>query len=731
MSKLGMLDKLKIIIKKTAIGILASAIIITTTIETVSAASFPSQYDNKMPVALGIDVSKWNNKSGKIIDWQAVKDFGISFVIIKISKRNPDTEISDLVDEYFEDFYNGAGSVGLKRGVYVFSYAKNKDEAIQEAQAAINTMNGRPLEMPITYDFESNGSMKKLVKKGKAATSEALNAFCDVIEENGYDSMIYTGEFIIKKYIDHDAIADRKLWIARYPKLGNKATYGKFAGFSPTDYPYYMWQLSSTAYVPSISYKTTSKGKTTHHCDVNFIYDPAFADPNFNSLLEKVVATGRTGGDSAPYEDGEELLDEYDNEHNNNNNNLPQDTNDLIEPTSIQFIENGITIDANTTPSKKLEIDVFPTNANRKNIQFFSSDDNIAKVANDGTITPIKAGSAVITASTGAVSSSTLINIVKEEIKIEKIKLNLTEVMLFKGETGKIEATVTPENKNIKIKYYVDDKKIATISSDGTIKAKSAGETIITAQVDDKIAECDLIVKDTVPEKKDDIKQKDAKNEEKALNEQEQKDNEKKNEENQKKSKKEPENKENKNNKKDKTKKENGDTDNKDSKTKKEKKPLDIKESSVKLGKGDTYQFSFTIPKNADINDIVWHSSDIGIISGYNNGKMKALEAGTATLTVTSKSDSSLKDTVNVTVFNPPSSLSANVKNKSLKVGQNFRIKPKFEKNTYSSVKYSTSDKRIVRVSRKGNIRAVKKGTAVITITTGNNLKTTVKITVK
>jgi len=723
MSKFDTFNKIKIMVKRAAIGILTSAIIITGITGTVNAASFPSQYDNKMPVALGIDVSKYNNKSGKTIDWQAIKDFGISFVIIKISKRDPDTGISELVDERFEDFYNGAGAVGLKRGVYVFSYAKNRDDAVQEAQAAVDTLSGRPLEMPVTYDFESNVNMKKLVKKGREATSEALNAFCDVIEENGYGSMIYTGSYILDHYVDYDAISNRKLWIARYPNLGKTATYGRFATYTPTDYPYYMWQLSSTAYVPSISYKTTSKGKTTHHCDVNFIYDPAFTDPNFNSVLEKVVRTGRKDGDNSSYdEDDFDGLDEYDN---NNNTGTPSENNELIEPTSILFTENAITIDANTTPTKKMDISVSPVNANRKNIQFFSSDTSIATVTNDGTVTPVKTGSVVITASTGTVSTSTFVNITKEEIKVDKIDLNVSEMMLFKGETAKLEAVVTPENKNVKIKYYVDDKKIASVSQDGTVKAKSVGETIITAQADDKIVECDLIVEDNASDKKDENKDKKTKKSEKKDKSQKKeknnkdKDDKKDNKEN----KENEENPEDKADEKDNVKKENDKP--------KKSKPLDIKESSIKLGKGDTYQFNFTVPKNTDINDIVWNSSDISIISGHNNGKMKALATGTAVLTLTSKSNPELKDTVKVTVLEQPHSLSANVKTKKLKVGQSFKIKPKFAKNTYSTVKYKTSDKKIVKVSQKGNIKAVKKGQAVITLTATNNVKTTIKVIVK
>lgn len=702
MSIIKGLDNLMRVFKKSIIGIMTATLLAS---NIVSAASFPSQYENPMPLALGIDVSVWNAKNGRSIDWQAVKNFGVSFVIIKISKRDPDTTLAELVDERFEDFYNGAGAAGLKRGVYVFSYAKNESDAVAEANACLNTLAGRPLEMPVAYDIESNSNIKKLIKKGKAATSDAINAFCDTVEAAGYDSMLYTGANFFRSYIDADLVSDRKLWIARYASLGSNATYSDFSNYSPTTTPYYMWQFSSTANIPSISYTTVSKGKATSHCDVNFIYDPKHTDSSFNNILYNTVTQS------------DYVYDEYDipgyNTNNPGNNTNTNNTNVISEPTSIVFTESYVTIDGNNTSSRKLGMMIFPENADQSKIQYMSSDDSIATVSKDGTITPIKTGTVIITANSGFLSASATVNIIKDENKLSSLEFDEPEIFMYSGEKTKVKATATPNDANTKIEYFIDDSSLASISGDGTIKAKAAGETIIIAKAGPISAECDLIIEEAIekPQKKD--KKKDDKKPEaptditdKPIKDTPQ----------------QPEDK-----------KASNKADKKTSKNKKkdnEAKGLDIKESSIKLGIGDVYKFSFTKPKNMSFDDIVWHSSDTGIISGYNNGKMTAKSVGTATLTIKSKSDSKLKDTVKVTVFNLPTKLSANIKAKTLKKGATFKLKPSFNKNAFATVSYKSSNKKVVKVSKNGNLRAVGKGKATITLTTSNKLKATVTITV-
>ena len=78
----------------------------------------------------GIDVSENNG----VIDWQAVKEAGIEFAIIRIGygKFN--------LDSRFIENVNGALDVGLKVGVYHYSYALSDDMAGVEARFVADTI---------------------------------------------------------------------------------------------------------------------------------------------------------------------------------------------------------------------------------------------------------------------------------------------------------------------------------------------------------------------------------------------------------------------------------------------------------------------------------------------------------------------------------------------------------------------------------------------------------------
>ena len=68
---------------------------------------------------LGIDVSKWNGS----IDWNAVKNSGVNYVIIRCGYRGSTTGAL-IEDPKFRENIKGASSVGLKVGVYFFSQAR-------------------------------------------------------------------------------------------------------------------------------------------------------------------------------------------------------------------------------------------------------------------------------------------------------------------------------------------------------------------------------------------------------------------------------------------------------------------------------------------------------------------------------------------------------------------------------------------------------------------------------
>lgn len=77
----------------------------------------------------------------------------------------------------------------------------------------------------------------------------------------------------------------------------------------------------------------------------------------------------------------------------------------------------------------------------------------------------------------------------------QKIKLNRKKLTLKKGKTFKLKVTLTPKDSQDKITYKTSNKKIATVSKTGKIKAKKKGKVKITVISGKKKAVCTVKVK--------------------------------------------------------------------------------------------------------------------------------------------------------------------------------------------------------------------------------------------
>lgn len=77
----------------------------------------------------------------------------------------------------------------------------------------------------------------------------------------------------------------------------------------------------------------------------------------------------------------------------------------------------------------------------------------------------------------------------------KKIKLNRKKLTLKKGKTFKLKVTLTPKDRKDKIVYRTSNRKIATVSKTGKIKAKKKGKVKITVISGKKKAVCTVKVK--------------------------------------------------------------------------------------------------------------------------------------------------------------------------------------------------------------------------------------------
>ncbi len=193
---------------------------------------------------LGIDVSKYQTK----IDWKAVKESGISFVIIRCGYRGYSTGVL-VQDPMFETHIKGATEAGLKVGIYFFSQAINEKEAVEEASMAVALAKKYSVTYPIYIDTEqvSGGRANNL---DTATRTSVCKAFCETVKAAGYTPGIYASKSWYETKLDTASLGGYKIWLAQY---ASTPTYkGK----------YDMWQY-------------TEKGKVngvTGNVDMNISY---------------------------------------------------------------------------------------------------------------------------------------------------------------------------------------------------------------------------------------------------------------------------------------------------------------------------------------------------------------------------------------------------------------------------------------------------------------------------
>ena len=106
---------------------------------------------------LGIDVSKYQ---GGNIDWTAVKEAGIDFVIVRVGYR---TKATGIIYEDPTARYNmqEAQKNGIKVGAYFFSSAVSEQEAKEEASWLASFISQYRITYPVAYnceDFKSQDS---------------------------------------------------------------------------------------------------------------------------------------------------------------------------------------------------------------------------------------------------------------------------------------------------------------------------------------------------------------------------------------------------------------------------------------------------------------------------------------------------------------------------------------------------------------------------------------------
>ena len=197
----------------------------------------------------GIDVSAYQNRASEnqTIDWNAVRNDGVEFAMVRIGLRGYSTGAINA-DAFYEQNIRGALEAGIETGVYFFAQAITVEEAIEEADFVISLLDSLDVEIngPVAYDWEMHDSTYRVYGTTPEMATACAVAFCERIAEAGYTPMVYAGQYVSYIKYDQGALAPYLSWYPEYKSTSSTNLY-------PTLY-YHMnyWQFSSSCSIDGI-----------------------------------------------------------------------------------------------------------------------------------------------------------------------------------------------------------------------------------------------------------------------------------------------------------------------------------------------------------------------------------------------------------------------------------------------------------------------------------------------
>lgn len=160
---------------------------------------------------------------------------------------------------------------------------------------------------------------------------------------------------------------------------------------------------------------------------------------------------------------------------------------------------------------------------------------------------------------------------------------------------------------------------------------------------------------------------------------------------------------------------------------------LSAKTATLNVGKTYTVKIKSVSPKKAS-KSVTYTTSKKSVATVSSKGVVKAVKAGKATITVTSKLNKKVKAKLTVTVKQPVKSITIKSATAAVQRGKTVTLKPTVSPSNASNKKvtYSSSNKKIATVNSKGAVKGIKAGTVTITIKAadGSKKSTKVKVTV-
>ena len=171
-----------------------------------------------------------------------------------------------------------------------------------------------------------------------------------------------------------------------------------------------------------------------------------------------------------------------------------------VKVTEVQLSSTTLTLTAGGDTAT-LTATVLPEDAVDKEVTWRSLKPSVATVDDNGVVTPVAKGSAIIVATAGGVEAECAVTVVEAGttiVDVTGVTLDKTVATVNAGTPVTLTATVAPEDATNKtVTWASSDEKIATVDKNGKVTAVKPGTATITATAGgDKTAECEVTVPD-------------------------------------------------------------------------------------------------------------------------------------------------------------------------------------------------------------------------------------------
>ena len=150
---------------------------------------------------------------------------------------------------------------------------------------------------------------------------------------------------------------------------------------------------------------------------------------------------------------------------------------DPVPVTSVKL--NNTTLNLTVGDSETLTAIVLPDNATNKDVTWASSNEDVATVDENGKVTAVKAGTAIITATAGGKKASCEVTVTSQPVPVTGISLDDAEVSV--GRTIQLKPKFTPADTTQRgVTWVSSDETIATVDTNGNVKGLAEGTVSIT-----------------------------------------------------------------------------------------------------------------------------------------------------------------------------------------------------------------------------------------------------------